>query len=510
MTQDTAASKGIVYLVGAGPGDPDLITVKACNAMAEADCIIYDFLANSALLREYTCEKIYVGKQGSDHTLTQENINALIIKKSNEGKTIVRLKGGDPYIFGRGGEEAEELVEAGIPFCIIPGISSFYSAPAYAGIPLTHRDFANAFQVITGHRRADASPEEDINFPEYDPDRTYAFLMGMKNLAHISKKLIEEKGFPAETPVAVISWGTRPEQRTVSGPLKEIAAISEKASMQNPAIILVGSVVSLRDKLRWFDTLPLFGKKIVITRTRKQASKISKKLLKLGAAIIEFPTIEIKPEQDQGPLKEAIKRLNEFNWLLFTSQNAVQIFFDTLFELGLDVRKLGAIKIAVIGPATGNELINYGLKPDCTPEKFVAESLLETMSSLGMNGQKILLPCSADARPTLAEGLKEMGATVERVHTYRTALPEDITPDDLKEIEHADIITFASSSTVKNFFSLVPSPKAKLASIGPVTSQAIRDFGFEPEVTAEEYTIDGLVRGILEKFDASAPLSTGV
>ncbi len=409
--------KGFVYLAGAGPGDPELITVKALNALAQADCIIYDFLANPALVEGYACEKIYVGKKGGDHTLPQEGINELIIQKAREGKTVVRLKGGDPFIFGRGGEEAEDLVDAGIPFAIIPGISSFYGAPAYAGIPVTHRDFAHAMEIITGHRRKDATEGEDVYFPEYDSDRTFVFLMGVKNLPYIADSLINKKHFPPETPVALISWGTRPEQRVVTGILQDIVEKVEKEKIKPPSIIIVGGVVTLREKLRWFDNQPLFGKKIVVTRTRKQSSKLSQQLSRLGAAVIEFPTIEIRPEQDLSLLETAIRNLRGFAWLFFTSQNAVAIFFDKLFSLGLDVRALGAVKIAAIGPATGDELLKYGLKPDLVPKEFVAESLLEEAGSLQLAGSRVLLPCAREARSVLAEGLHKLGATVERI-TY--------------------------------------------------------------------------------------------
>jgi uroporphyrinogen III methyltransferase/synthase len=283
--------RGFVYLAGAGPGDPELVTLKAMRVMAQADCIIYDYLANASLLDRFNCEKIYAGKQGSSHAIPQDGINSLIIDTAKEGKTVVRLKGGDPFIFGRGGEEAEELIEAGIPFAVIPGISSFYSAPAYAGIPVTHRDFANALELITGHRRAGA---EDVNLPEYNPEKTYIFLMGMQNIPHIAASLIEVKKFPPATPVAVISWGTRPEQKTVTGTLDSIAEVVEKNGMRPPAVIVVGRVVSLREKLRWFDSQPLFGKTIIVTRSRSQASEMSAKLTALGAAVAEFPTIEIK------------------------------------------------------------------------------------------------------------------------------------------------------------------------------------------------------------------------
>jgi len=492
--------KGFVYLTGAGPGDPDLITVKALNALAQADCIIYDFLANSALVDGHACEKIYVGKKGGHHTLPQEAINALIIQKAREGKTVVRLKGGDPFIFGRGGEEAEDLVDAGIPFAIIPGISSFYSAPAYAGIPVTHRDFATAMEVVTGHRREDAADGEDVNFPEYDSDRTFIFLMGVKNLPHITDSLMSKKHFPPETPVALISWGTRPEQRVVTGTLQDIVARIEKEKIKPPSIIIAGGVVTLREKLRWFDNQPLFGKKIVVTRTRRQSSKLSQKLRSLGAAVIEFPTIEIRPEQDLSGLETAIRNLREFAWLFFTSQNAAAIFFDRIFSMGLDVRALAAVKIAAIGPATGDELNKYGLKPDLIPKEFVAESLLEEALSLQMQGARVLLPCAREARSVLADGLQKLGATVERIHIYETIKPENIEHETIAAVQEADLITFTSSSTARNFFSLVPSVQADLASIGPVTSDTVRELGHSLAIEASEYTIDGLVQAITNHY----------
>jgi uroporphyrinogen III methyltransferase/synthase len=492
--------KGLVYLVGAGPGDPELISLKAVRALDEADCIIYDYLADKSFVQGRDCEVIYVGKQGSSHTLTQDEINALIIKKAHEGKTVVRLKGGDPFIFGRGGEEAEELEAEGIPFVIIPGISSFYSAPAYAGIPLTHRDFANAFEVVTGHRRSDSDEEDDVNFPEYNPEKTFVFLMGMKNLDHISIKLIDEKNFDPQTPVGIISWGTRPEQRVVTAPLSEIAGKVEKAKLKPPAIIIMGGVVTLRDKLRWFDNQPLFGKKIVVTRTREQASKLSKMLTILGARAIEFPVINIKRSNDMSLLQEALNSINTYNWLVFTSQNAITIFFEELFNSGKDARALGNIKIAAIGKATADELKYYGLKADIVPQKFVAESLLDEMRKHNLEGKKILLPCASDARETLAAGLKESGADVHRIHIYTAVIPESVDTEMLEKVSDADIITFTSSSTAKNFFSIVEKTGAAIASIGPVTSGTLRELGHNPGIEADEYTVEGLVEAIISSF----------
>jgi len=496
--------KGFVYLIGAGPGDPELITTKAVNALARADCIIYDYLANPLLVEPYTCEKIYVGKQGSNHTLPQEEINSLIINKAKEGKVIARLKGGDPFIFGRGGEEAEELFEADIPFSIVPGISSFYSAPAYAGIPLTHRDYANALQVVTGHRRTDTNKNEDVNFPEYDPKRTYTFLMGVKNLPHISESLVTQKEFPPETPVAVISWGTTPRQKVVTGNLKNIADIVRNEKIKPPSIIVVGSVVALREKLNWFDNQPLFGKKIVVTRTRSQASKLTWKLIPLGADVIEFPTIEIQPMEDTGLLQEAIQQIRNFDWLMLTSQNGVNILFDQIFNMGWDARILGHLKIGVIGPATGNELLKYGIRADVMPKEYVAESLIQEMGQLDIKGKRILLPCAEEARYVLLDGLQGLGSDVERIHTYRAVKPGRISPERIDELKNADIITFTSSSTVKNFFSIVPSVNATLASIGPVTSKTISYFKTRADITAKDYTIEGLVQAIIEHYQGSS------
>ncbi|MCL1865494.1 MAG: uroporphyrinogen-III C-methyltransferase [Spirochaetes bacterium] len=491
--------KGVVYLVGAGPGDPDLISVKGKEILKYADCIIYDHLAEKSLLEGLNCEMIYVGKEGSNHTLKQDEINELIESKALEGKTVVRLKGGDPFIFGRGGEEAEILSDKEIPFIIIPGVSSFYSAPAYAGIPLTHRDFSNAFEVISGHRRSDSDDGEDVNFPDYNPEKTFVFLMGMMNLHHICRTLIEEKNFPPDTPVGIISWGTRAEQRVVTSTLSKIHEAVNKEKLTPPAIIIIGGVVSLREKLRWFDSQPLFGKKIVVTRTRNQSSKLLKALSSLGAKAIEFPTIEIKKTEDMSLLRSSLSNIEKYNWVIFTSQNAINIFFEELFVFGKDSRALKDTKIAVIGRASGDELKKYGLIPDIIPEKFVAESLLEEFEGRNISNQNILIPCSADARMTLKEGLIRMGAEVDRIHIYNSAKPS-YDNDTLKKIKDADMITFTSSSTVSNFFSICPETNAAIASIGPVTTDTIISHGFKPGITAEEYTIEGLVEAIVRFY----------
>lgn len=492
--------RGFVYLIGAGPGDHELITEKAKDIMHSADCIVYDFLANEKIFENINCEKIYVGKRGSCHTLSQEEIGRLIIAKAREGKTVVRLKGGDPFIFGRGGEEAEELMGEGIPFSIVPGISSFYSAPAYAGIPLTHRDYANAFEVITGHRRSDTD-EEDINLPDYHSQKTYVFLMGVKNLEHITSQLIGEKKFPEETPAGIITWGTLPRQTVVTGTVGTIAGIAREKSVKPPAIIIIGRVVLLREKLRWFDNLPLFGRRVVVTRTREQASELSRKLYRLGADVIEFPTIEIKPREDLGELRAAIDRIEEFDWIVFTSQNAVRIFFGALNECGRDSRSLYKNRIAAIGPASGRDIERYAIKPDLIPAEYVAEAIIREMEGIGISGKRILLPCAAEARETLKRGLEELGAHVERIPIYDTVIPVPVSEESLSRVVSSDVITFTSSSTVRNFFKIVEKTEAILACIGPVTAETLREHGYEPHIIASEYTIDGLVDAIVSAFD---------
>ncbi len=491
---------GTVYLVGAGPGDPELITLKARRLINEADCVIYDYLAEKNFVKDLNSELIYAGKQGGNHTLTQDEINDLIIQRAKEGKNVLRLKGGDPFIFGRGGEEAERLIEEGINFEVVPGISSFYSAPAYAGIPLTHRDFARSFEVITGHTSFGSGEPDDVDLPEYDPHKTFVFLMGMKNLQHIQERLVEVKGFPTDMPVAIISWGTRPEQQVVTSNLGNLLKKVEESRIKPPAIIIMGGVVSLRDKLRWFDKSPLFGKKIVVTRTRKQASSLSDKLSALGARVLEFPTIEIQPAEDMTELQNALSNLKSYHWLVFTSQNGVEIFFKELFAQKMDVRALGQIKIAVIGKATGDELLKYGLVPDLVPTKFVQESLLEFMKDAGVQGKRILFPCAGGARSDLEKGLESAGADVHRIEVYNSVKPELFEEDFLEEVRTAHMATFASSSAVENFFEIVPSIEGQIAVIGPVTASAVKGRGLEVAVESEVHSIAGLVDSLLKFY----------
>ncbi|MBO8144548.1 MAG: uroporphyrinogen-III C-methyltransferase [Thermodesulfobacterium sp.] len=495
--------KGKVYLVGAGPGDPGLLTLKAKKALEEADVVIYDYLANKRFLNfcKEEAEKIYVGKKGGAHTLPQEEINKLLVKKAEEGKTIVRLKGGDPFLFGRGGEEAETLFEENISFEVIPGITSAIAVPAYAGIPVTHRNYTSTLAIITGHEAEDKE-ESKIDFSALSKIGTLIFLMGVKNLPNIVKRLMEEGKSP-ETPVAVIQWGTLPKQKTATGTLKNIVEKVKEKGITAPAIIIIGEVVKLREKFNWFETKPLFGKKIVVTRTREQASKLVEKLEELGAMCYEIPTIKIEAVVDEK-IYQTIEKLSSYDWIIFTSENGVKFFFKVLWEKGKDLRVLGNSKVAVIGSSTKTFLENMGIRADLIPEKeFTQEGLISAFSRIDIKDKNILIPRAKEAREVLPQRLKEMGAKVDVLPVYETKTCEE-SKEKLRNIfeEGVDIVTFTSSSTVKNFFKLIEETERSylkdilFASIGPITSATLRKFGFEPHIEAKEYTIEGLVNAI--------------
>ena len=499
--------KGMVYLVGAGPGDPGLITVKGLECIRTADVIIYDFLAPPALLRHVgeDAEMIYVGKKGGDHTLSQDGINNLLIEKARQHRIVTRLKGGDPFIFGRGGEEAEVLIGANIPFEIVPGVTSAIAAPAYAGIPLTHRQYTSTVAFVTGHE--DPTKEDSsIDWKSLAGGiGTVVFLMGVKNLPKIVRQLVDN-GRPADTPAAVVRWGTTARQKTVSGTLADIVERVRAAGLKAPAIVVVGEVVLLRDRMQWFEKRPLLGKRIVVTRARAQASDLVRTLSDLGAQCIEFPTIQVLPPDDWQPLDEAIEQLAAYNWLIFTSVNGVRQFFGRLFDLGRDVRALHHLKTAVIGPATAAELLARGLKSDIVPENYRAESVVAAFKTVNIDGSRILLPRAEEARPVLPEELRKMGALVDEVTVYRTAAVTDRTDELIEALRtrQVDLVTFTSSSTVANFKALLPEEQFEelmqsvtVASIGPITSDTARDLGFHVHISAETYTIPGLVEAIV-------------
>jgi uroporphyrinogen III methyltransferase/synthase len=505
--------KSKVYLVGAGPGDPELITVKGLECIKKADVLIYDFLASPLLLKHASenTEIIYVGKKGGDHTLSQDRINALIVEKAKSGSTVTRLKGGDPFIFGRGGEEAEVLIEAGIPFEIVPGVTSAIAAPAYAGIPLTHRKFTSTVAFVTGHEDP-AKEGSSIDWESLVKGiGTIVFLMGVKNLPHITDRLLSH-GMDPKTPVALVRWGTTPRQFTVTGTIDTIVERVKAAGLKPPAIIVVGHVVKLRETMKWFENRPLMGRSIVVTRAREQASELVKRLSDLGAECIECPTIKTAPPEDIKPLDTALDHLSSYAWLIFTSVNGVNFFFNRLFEKNKDVRALNHVQTAVIGPATAERLFDFGFKSDIVPESYRAESVVKAFAKEDIAGKKILLPRAKEARPVLPLELTRMGAVVDEVTAYCTkAVKEnaDVIIERLKE-RTIDMITFTSSSTVKNFRALLP-PEGldnliqgvTVAGIGPITADTARNLGFDVHIVAESYTIDGLCEAIQQYYHPS-------
>jgi uroporphyrinogen III methyltransferase/synthase len=502
-----------VYLVGAGPGDPGLITVKGLECIKRSDVVIYDFLASAVLLKNASknAEIIYVGKKGSDHTFSQDDINALIVKKAKKGLTVTRLKGGDPFIFGRGGEEAEVLIDANIPFEIVPGITSAIAVPAYAGIPLTHRKFTSTLAFVTGHEDP-TKKESSIDWNALAKGiGTLVFLMGVKNLHHIREGLISH-GMSPETPAALVRWGTTAKQVTVTGTIDTIIELKNTYDIKPPAILVVGHVVGLREKIKWFESRPLLGRSIVVTRSREQSSDLVKRLSDLGAECLECPTISVVPPDDLTPLDTAIDNLSTYDWLMFTSVNGVSFFFNRLFEKNKDVRDLNHVRTAVIGPATAKRLFGFGLNSDIVPESYRAESVIQAFSNEDIIGKKILLPRAKEARQVLPLALTKMGAIVDDVTAYCNQAVKDDADMVLKRLKERtiDMITFTSSSTVKNFHALLPSEGSNnliqgvaIASIGPITADTARKLGFDVHIVAESYTIAGLCEAIQKYYHPS-------
>ncbi len=501
---------GKVYLVGAGPGDPRLISVKGVDCLKEADVIVYDRLLDEGLLEATSpeAERIYVGKTAGEHTnKPQDEINRLLVTRAKEGKTVVRLKGGDPFVLGRGGEEAAILVQNGIPFEVIPGVTSAIAVPAYAGIPVTHRGLASSFAVITGHQdpRKDSS---GINWEKLTNGvDTLIFLMGMKNLPEIVAKLMEY-GRPPNTPIAVIKEGTRPEQETVVGSLEDIVAKAEEYRLTAPAVIVVGNVVTLREKLRWFDNRPLFGKRILVTRARRQASTLSRLLAERGAQPIELPAIDIQTVADFGELDQAISNLEHYQWIIFTSVNGVAAFWQRLHNLKWDGRALSGLRIGAIGPATAQALETKGIIPDYVPEVYTSEGIIAGLKNHNIVGQHFLLPRADIADKELVQGISGLGASVHEVTTYQTVpAAEAITQAKQMIVSgEVDVITFTSSSTVSNLLAAFGEEplainSAKVACIGPKTAGTATRVGLKVDIMAGEQTIPGLVTAIEEYFE---------
>jgi uroporphyrinogen III methyltransferase/synthase len=500
------------YLVGAGPGDYKLITLKAVECLQKAEVVIYDRLANKKLLdfAKDECEFIYVGKASSCHALPQDQINKLIVKKAKEGKIVVRLKGGDPYLFGRGGEEAEELRQEGIPFEIVPGVTSAISVPAYAGIPVTHRDFVSSVHIITGHER----PEKNVSSVDYEVlaqlKGTLIFLMGLSNLSNICNNLIKY-GKSSNTPVAVISKGTTPEQKKVVGTLATIEKMVREVQLLPPSIIVVGEVVSLHDRLNWFQKKPLSGKKILVTRTRKQTSVLAEKIEDFGGEVFSFPTIKIVEPEDYSLIDKKFAQIEIYDWIVFTSVNGVETFFRHLKEMKKDIRSLQGIKIGAVGASTAAALEDKGIIADYIPREYQAEALALGLKEKIQKGEKVLLPTGDIARKLLQEELTTHGALVDKIDMYHT-IPGEGNRDLLLEWlnqKEIDIITFASSSSVKNFMQILGQENlsllhdVKIACIGPITKKTAEDSGLEVQISAGEFSIDGLVQALLKAGENS-------
>jgi uroporphyrinogen III methyltransferase/synthase len=499
------SNSGTCYLVGAGPGDLGLVTLRAKELIESADVLVYDALSSPQLLRwtKAGCEKIYVGKRAKDHAVPQDQINGIIVAKTKEGKNVVRLKGGDPMIFGRGGEEAAELAAAGVAFEIVPGISSAIAGPAYAGIPVTHRDHNTQLTIFTGHE----DPTKGFTSIDYaqlaKAPGTKVFLMGVARLREITTSFIEQGAAP-ETPIALTRWATTGSQSTIEGTLADIADIAEAANFSSPAVAVIGDVVKERAKINWFEKRPLFGKKIVVTRTREQAGELSKSLADLGADIIELPTIRIEHPDDRLGFAEMVTHAHEYDWLVFTSPNGVERFFDAFFATFEDARSLGNPRIAAIGAGTAAKIREYRFAVDLIPERFVAEGLIEAFKKESVENLTMLWVKAADTRDVVGKGLEELGAIVDECIAYKT-VPETEDPTGARariEEEGADLITFTSSSTVDHFFDLnISWPEGCVAgSIGPVTSDTLRKKGTKPAFEAAPHDIPGLVAAIVRHF----------
>jgi uroporphyrinogen III methyltransferase/synthase len=499
------STSGTCYLVGAGPGDLGLVTLRAKECIELADVLVYDALSSPELLNwtKPGCEKIYVGKRAKDHSVPQDQINGIIVAKTQEGKNVVRLKGGDPMIFGRGGEEAAELAEAGVAFEIVPGISSAIAGPAYAGIPVTHRDHNTQLTIFTGHE----DPTKGFTSVDYaqlaKAPGTKVFLMGVARLREITSAFIANGAAP-DTPIALTRWATTGSQKTIVGNLSDIADIAERENFSSPAVAVIGNVVKERKKINWFEKRPLFGKRIVVTRTREQAGELSKALRDLGADVVELPTIRIEPPEDRQEFAELVTHAHEYDWLVFTSPNGVERFFDAFFKAYDDARSLGNPRIAAIGAGTAQKIREYRFAVDLIPERFVAEGLIDAFKKETIENLTMLWVKAAESRDIVGDGLTKLGAIVDDCIAYRTvAETEDPTGARARlEEQGADLITFTSSSTVDHFFDLgIPWPEGcGAASIGPVTSETLRKKGVKPAFEASPHDIPGLVKAIVKYF----------
>jgi uroporphyrinogen III methyltransferase / synthase len=501
------ARRARVSLVGAGPGDPGLLTLRAAEALQTADVLLYDALVSDAILAlvPTDCERIFVGNRGGSHAMPQADIESLMVSQATSGKHVVRLKGGDPFVFGRGAEEAERLREAGIAFDIVPGISSALAAPAYAGIPLTHREHNSAFTVATGHEDP-GKPTSALDWAKLaDPNQTLVFLMASGNLDAIARRLIAH-GLGESTPVAVVQDGTRPTQRTCVGTLATIAEETQRARIGPPAVVVIGDVVKVRERIRWFDVTPLFGKRVLITRAAGQAGEFARALHGRGAEPILAPTIVIEPPDDQLAAHRSIDELSSYAWVVFTSANGADAFFDRLASLDADARYVGNVKVAAIGDKTAERLARYGVRPDIVPAEFISEEIARALIEAAHPGDRILVFRAQDARDILPQMLADAGLEPTVVAAYRTALVND--PGFREKVERADVLTFTSASTVRGFvgqfengtLAAEAAREKTLACIGPITAEAAREAGLQVDVVADTFTTDGLILALEAHF----------
>ncbi len=499
--------EGKVFLVGAGPGDPGLLTIRGKKLLERADVIVYDNLVNPLILRHAKKEAllIYAGKKKGEHTLKQSEINRLLVDFAKKGLFVVRLKGGDPFIFGRGAEEAEALAKEGISFEVVPGVSSAVAVPAYAGIPLTHRKISSSITVITGHE----DPEKEDSSIRWDKiSGTIVILMGIGNIKKIKERLIKE-GISPDTPFAIIQNGTHPGQKTVSGRLKEIDVISEKENISPPSVIVIGDVVRLRERLLWFEKKKLFGKRILITREENQAEELIYPLIENGAEVILFPTIKIVPPESWSQTDEVIENIERYEWIIFTSSNGVRYFFSR-FLRHRDIRDLKGIKFCAIGSKTAKMLNSLGIKPDLIPEEFSSKGIINCFRKKGIKGKEILLPRAENAPDYLQKELKKLGASVDVVSVYRNIIPEvdEEKKERIKDMlvsGEIDICCFTAGSTFRNLLKILEIEgdekryfsKTKIACIGPVTASFLKEKGIKVDIMPKRYDIASLIEAIL-------------
>lgn len=498
-----AGGQGVCFLVGAGPGDPGLITVRGRELIAEADVIFYDYLCNPCLLSKARedAEIIFVGKRASAHTMPQSQINDAIVERTRRGLRVVRLKGGDPFVFGRGGEEAQALRAAGVDFEVVPGVTSAIAGPAYAGIPVTHREHCSQLTILTGHE----DPSKEATSLDYSQlavtPGTKILLMGVERIRAIAGELMAN-GMNSETPVALVRWATTGRQQTLATTLGTVADDVERVGFEAPAVTVIGKVACLRGELAWFESRrPLLGQRIVVTRTRQKAGKLADVLSGLGADTIELPVIKIAPPVNAQELDEAVEEAHRYDWIIFTSAHGVEAFFERFYDRFADARSLGAARIAAIGAATADRVHSYRFAVDLQPQTYVAEEVVREFAAQGgVENLKLLLPCAEGSRDVLHEELVAMGGIVDRVVAYRTIAAPEPPSHVLKQIsEGVGWITFTSSSTVENFLALgLPWPEgAKAASIGPITSSTLRQNGIEPTLEAKQHDIPGLIAALI-------------